>query len=174
MLSRIDGTVLMTISHHQYFFSRQSYTDISKKVTSSRMHPVNCVFDTGDGLYILHENVTKRNWMSSVQVSKSSRLQIARCQEPEVVGTILLHLHKWENGLRVIFRILKNQAVLVLLEISFINKFIRGSFPGGRKVATYNLHPVSILMVQEASNVNPTTTKTTDTTDGSVLDVKLK
>lgn len=61
---------------------------------------------------------------------------------------------------RIFFGIVKDLAVTVLLETSFIGKFVKQIFPGERKIVPYSSQPVLILMIHEASNHNRATVKT--------------
>lgn len=84
----------------------------------------------------------------------------------------MLHVGMGGSRLRVVFEIVKNVAVVLLLETWFTEKCVSVSFPTERKVVPFNSQSVLRLVVTEASNDSETTTKTTDIPEGSILAVK--
>lgn len=74
-------------------FSKKNYkVAITNGLGLSRRCPVNCGIDTGAGSSLLREDMVKADWMSSVSVSKNTRLQKATNQKVEVVGTKKLYV----------------------------------------------------------------------------------
>lgn len=53
-----------------------------------------------------------------------------------------------------------------------MDRFVKGIFPTGREIGSYNTQLVPILMVPEASSDNSTATRKNDVTDGSVMAVE--
>lgn len=70
------------------------------------------------------------------------------------------------------FRNVKNLAVPVLLVTSLIDKFVKGIFLSEMKIVRCNSEPVQIMLVQEALDDIPTTTRTPDVPYDTVLAVE--
>lgn len=68
-----------------------------------------------------------------------------------VVRTITLYVRIGESKLKVVFRVVRNVSVPVLFEISFIDRFVKGSFPPEPKLVPYNSNPVPILVIMSKS-----------------------
>lgn len=80
-------------------------------------------------------------------------------------------LYVWvkETCVRILSGIVKNVVVLALLGSSFMKTSVSGIFPGEGKRVSYTLQPVLIVILDEASEDNQTTTRNVNETNGSVL-----
>lgn len=121
-------------------------------VSSSRMCPVNSVFATGAALNLLRRDIVEHKLMSSIRVCKRPRVRNMTNQKVEVVGAIMLHVCMREPLVRVMLGIVKNLAVSVFFETCY--RFVKRIFRNERKLVTYSLQSIPIVMVQEASDDN--------------------
>lgn len=137
---------------------------------STCMSSVNCIVDAGTRPGLLCEGMINPGCMSSVLVSRKPTLWSATNQKVEVIGIIMLHPRVGETRVCHLFGIVKNLAFPVLFVTYFIDRTQKRAFPAGRKLFPYNLQPVAILIVHEASVAKRITRRTTNVTNGSVLD----
>lgn len=70
-------------------------------------------------------------------------------QRVSLVGTIWLHVKLGNSRARVVFISVRNLALPVLVETSYIDRFFKGSFPPERKSVPYNAKPVSNIAIKD-------------------------
>lgn len=113
------------------------------------MHPICYVFDTEPGPNVLPEDLSKPDWLSSIRLCHSPRLEHATNQKVKVVETIVLLVQIGESRICVLFGIVRKLVVPALLSMSFTNKVSNGISPGERKIVLFNSSPVPIIVVHE-------------------------
>lgn len=122
---------------------------ISFVLTVSHIRPITSVFSTGNGPNLLQEDLIKLNWLPSIGTFDSPRLNSVTSQRVEVNGKITLHVWIGESRIRVSSGIVRNLAVSVLLDTSFVYKFIKRISPFDSKIVSSNSPPRPIFTVHK-------------------------
>lgn len=100
----------------------------------NKLQSNSCLFDTGPGLNIINSYCIKDDWKHEIKCHPTARLQSANNKTTTLLGTVLL-IVRIENFLvKVWFRIIENSAADILFGTPFIDRYIRGIFPGNRKL----------------------------------------
>lgn len=84
----------------------------------------------------------------------------------------MLHVRMGKTRVRVVFGILKNLIVTILHKTSFIDKFVKESFPVEKEIFPFNLLPVQIVMLHQTPVDGQALTKETNVTGGKVMAIK--
>lgn len=121
--------------------------------------------DAGAGVSILHRSLIPTGWKNCSRRHDLQRLRTATKNRLSLDGSMLLHLHLDKLCTRVWFSIALHLAVDILLGTTFIDWFMSGIYPAGRKVVPRNSQSVAIVAWK------PRNTKV-DVVDASTMGVK--
>lgn len=122
------------------------------------MRPINCVFDTGTGPNFLREDFVEPDWLRSIHPYDSPRLKGETNQ-----------VRIGESCIHVMFGIVQNLADPVFLGPLFMDRFLKGAFPGQKETVPFNSPPVPMLMMHEAES-DKTEEQQDDTIDSTVVE----
>lgn len=137
-------------TRHNLLFNKMKYkVSISVSLMDNKMHPVNSTFDTAAGPKLVREGLLEAEWLKAVQANNRPPLRNVINQKISVVETIHLLVRMGDSRVRVRLGVVRNLAVPVLLETSFIDMFVKGIFSPERRVVPYNSKEVLVLVIND-------------------------
>lgn len=144
---------LDTSTTHVAFSAKPTYKlCFSIGIHTHELAPNKCLLDTATGLNLINANLIHLEWINRVKHTDLPRFRTATKEPIHLQGTILLHHQIGNLNTRVWFSIFPNLAVDLLLGTSFVDRFIRGIFPGERKVEPWHSQPVAIRASHHKEN----------------------
>lgn len=120
---------------------------VTVDLSSREMRTINRVLHTGDGPNLIGENDLCDKWLPAVKSEQKPQLQSVTYQKLPMVGKITVHVRVGGARVRVDFGAVRQMAVPVLLESSFIDKYDREIVPDKRKIVPHNSESIPILAV---------------------------
>lgn len=124
---------------------------ISVCLMAHKMHPLTSVFDTGARPNIIVEDILETERLKSIQANSSPSLRNATNQKLSAVEAVTLYIKISDSRIRVPFGFVRNLALKVLLETSFIGRFVKSIFRLKQNTVPYNSRPVLILAINDLS-----------------------
>lgn len=100
---------------------------------AKKMLLVNSAFDTGEGPKLTRADFLKAEWLRATQANGRPGLKNTTNPKVDVVGIITLNIWLDDSRAKVVSGVVRNLAVLILLETSVIDRFVRTSLPPDKR-----------------------------------------
>lgn len=93
------------------------------------MSPVQHIFDTGTRSSLFREECQDIDLLQVIRAVSKPLLRSATSQKVSVIGILLLHVSIEGARIRVVLGGVRELAVPILLETTFLDTFVKGTFP---------------------------------------------
>lgn len=92
------------------------------------MPPISWNFETGAGPDFILDDFLEKEWLKDLQANSRPAFKNATNQNVTVFGTITVLVRIGDSGVRVVFGVVRELAVPLLSETSYIDIFVKGIF----------------------------------------------
>lgn len=129
-----NGLAFPEIDEVSLFKNKNYQVSVPIGLRSSRMSPIQCVFDTGTGTNLIRADVLDPIWLNSIRQRDMPDIRSASDTKFKVSGTITLLIRKGKSRTRVNFNAVNELVVPLLLRTTFIDSFRKSIHPAERKI----------------------------------------
>lgn len=116
------------------------------------MPPMFRVRDTGSDLNFIRADYLVQSWLENIRHRDMPEIRNASIMKLPVSGTITLYIRMGESRTRQTLIVVEKLTVPVLLESTFIARFIKSIHSDRRKIVPYHSLPISAAMIHEAKS----------------------
>lgn len=129
---------------------------ISYTTTATIMYPANCFLNTKADVKLIYPSTLSREWNHCIKRKNLPTICTAAKEPLPLDGLILPPLCLGDLCTRIWFDVALHLTMDILLDTSFIDRFLRGIFPSERKILLWHSQPVAILAQAETSRIKHT------------------